>query len=145
VHRAAATGTGLVLGFEDDLLARQVLRQGAAVDTALPPARRWQRRVVLLVHRFGLGDRLLDILERQLQLVGMSDLLRAPTEERALQLLEDRPQALVLVGEPLRPGMFCQEQRLEGRHVVRQRARAGGAQRVAHGGSGTRRTGSATS
>ena len=107
-------------------------------------ARRLQRRIALLLLRLGLGDRLLDILERQLQLVARHGLLRAPAEQGALQLPEDRPQPLVLVGEPLRPRALDLEQRLQGRHVIGQRSRASGAQRVAHGGSGPRRAGLAT-
>jgi hypothetical protein len=37
----------------------------------------------ILLRRRGLGDRLLNILERQLQLIGMSGLLRASAEQRA--------------------------------------------------------------
>ena len=53
------------------------------------------RRVLLVVVGLVAGNRLLDILERQKQLLGI-ELLRTPAELRALQLAQQMPQAIVL-------------------------------------------------
>ena len=46
------------------------------------------------------GDRLFEILQRQVELVGI-ELLRAPAELHALQLAEQVAQPVVLAGEPV--------------------------------------------
>jgi hypothetical protein len=96
VHRAATAGTGLVAGLDDDLFARQMLGQSAAVATTLPDARRFERRVGPFLIRLALGQGLLEVLEGQLELIGMGRPLRAPPEQGPLQLFDDRPQVLVL-------------------------------------------------
>ena len=108
VQRAAAARAGRARGLDHHLVPRQVLGQRPAIDTALLPARRLQRRVALLRRGLALGQRLLDVLERQLQLIGIGGLLGAPPEQGPLQLLDDRAQLLVVPGElgrrsPARP------------------------------------------
>ena len=105
-------------GLDHDLFARQVLGQRAAIDTPLLPARRLQRRVGLLFLHLGFGERLLEVLEGQLQLIGMDRLLGAPAEQGPLQLLDERPQLLVVPGQLGRRRAFGQEQSLERRHVI---------------------------
>ena len=99
--------------------------QRAAIDTPLLPARRLQRRVGLLVLRLALGQRLLEVLEGQLQLIGIDGLLGAPPEQGPLQLLDDRAQLLVVPGEPGRARAFGQQQSLQRRHVGGQRGSCG--------------------
>ena len=100
VQRAATARAGRARGLDHHLVPRQVLGQRAAIDTALLPARRLQRRVALLRRGLALGQRLLEVLERELQLIGIGGLLGAPPEQRPLQLLDDRAQLLVVPGEP---------------------------------------------
>jgi len=139
VQGAATAGTGLFGRLDHDLFARQVLGQRAAIDTPLLAARRFQRRVGLLFLPLALGERLLEVLQRELQLIGMGGLLGAPPEQGPLQLFDDRPQLLVVPSEPGRRRAFGQQQRLERRHVVGQRGGCGGIRRRAHGGSGSHR------
>jgi hypothetical protein len=54
-------------------------------------ARRFQRRVAGLRRGLALRQRLFEVLERQLQLIGIGRLLGAPPEQGPLQLLDDRP------------------------------------------------------
>ena len=139
VQRAATAGTDLLGRLDHDLFARQVLGQRAAIDTPLLAARRFQRRVGLLVLHLGFGERLLDVLEGQLELIGIGRLLGAAPEQGPLQLLDDRPQLLVVPGQLGRARAFGQEQSLERRHVIGQRASCGGIRRTAHGASGSHR------
>ena len=81
VQRAATAGTDLLGRLDHDLFAWQVLRQRAAIDTPLLAARRLQRRVGLLFLHLGFGERLLEVLEGQLQLIAMDRLLGAPAEQ----------------------------------------------------------------
>jgi hypothetical protein len=134
VHRTATAGTGLVAGLDHDLFARQMLGQSAAVATTLPGARRLERRIGPFRLRLPLGQRLLDVFEGQLELIGMGRLLRAPSEQGPLQLFDDRPQVLVLPGQLSRRRSFGQEQSFERRHVVGQRGGFGGIRRRAHRG-----------
>ena len=69
-------------------------RQGSAVDTAALAARRFQRRVVLLLISFLLGIGLLNLSESEPQLLGI-DLLRAAAESSVLKLFDDRAQPIV--------------------------------------------------
>ena len=107
MHRTARAGRAL--GLDHHLFARQVLGQRAAIDTTLLAARRLQRRVGLLGQGLALGQRLLDVLEGELQLIGIGRLLGAPSEQRPLQLLDDRPQPLVVPGELGRRCPFSQQ------------------------------------
>jgi hypothetical protein len=139
VHRAATAGTDLVAGLDHDLFARQMLGQSAPVATTLPGARRLERRIGPFLLRLPLGQRLLDVLEGQLQLIGMGRLLRSSPEQGPLQLFDDRPQVLVLPGQLGRRRSFGQEQRFERRHVVGQRGGFGGIRQGAHGESESHR------
>ena len=74
-------------------------RKRTAIDAALRGPHACRRRVLLVVFGFLGGDGLLDIFERQTQLIGI-ELLRAPAELRTLQLAEQMAQAIEL-GERL--------------------------------------------
>jgi hypothetical protein len=106
VHRAAAAGTRLALGLDDDLLARQILRQIATVAPA-----GWRRRGcagLSCLHRIrgGLGhaDRLFEVLQPELQLLGVA-LLRAPAVKRALKLPDQEAQLVDLRPARIRSGL----------------------------------------
>jgi hypothetical protein len=71
VHLGATPGTDLIVGLDDDLFARQVFRQSTAIDAALLGPRRSRQPVALLRLGLALGDRLFEVLEGQLQLIGM--------------------------------------------------------------------------
>ena len=53
----------------------------APVATTAPGARRFERRIGPFLLRLPLGQRLLDVLEGELELIGMGRLLRAPAEQ----------------------------------------------------------------
>jgi hypothetical protein len=110
--RTLAAGAALVSDIKDDVLARQVFGQGAAIDLALAPNGRLGRLFLRLAFRLRLagGDRLLDVLQHEGKLIGV-DLLRSRTEAMALKLLDDGDQALVL-------RVRGDEQRLEGACIV---------------------------
>ena len=97
VLEAAAARAGLVRDIDDDLFARQMRRQRAAID--LPPARRdlLASRVVLLRRGVSRRERLLHVLQRQRQLLGIEP-LGAAAEAMALQLPDDCRQPLELLG-----------------------------------------------
>ena len=59
---------------------------------------RLQRRIGLLLLGLGFGDRLFDILQREIELVGV-ELLRAPAELQALQLADQMAQPVILAGQ----------------------------------------------
>jgi hypothetical protein len=139
VHRAATAGTGLVAGLDDNLFARQMLGQSAAVATTLPGARCLERCIGLLRLGLARGQCLLDVFEGQQQLIGVGRLLGAPPEQGPLQLLDDRPQVLVLPSQLGRRRSFGQQQSLERRHIIGQRGGFGGIRRRAHGWSGSHR------
>lgn len=94
VHLGGATRTGLVGDVDHRLDPRQVRGQGSAVDLAARAGLSRRRCAV----RLGLdgGDALLDLLERQCQLVGIQP-LRAPAEAMALQFVDDCAQPISLV------------------------------------------------
>ena len=71
----------------------------SAIGAALFAARLCGDRVLLVVVGLVCGNGLLDIFERQTQLIGI-ELLRAPAELRTLQLAEQMAQAIEL-GERL--------------------------------------------
>ena len=100
MHRAAATRAGAIFGFNDDLDARQMLGQRAAAGPALLGAGPFQRQVGLLLLGSRLGDRLFEILQRQIELVGIEP-LRATAELQALQLPDQVAQPVVLPRKPV--------------------------------------------
>jgi len=99
VHRPAATGAGPVLGLDDYFNPRQMLRERAAAGSALLGTALPQPRVSPFLRGLGRGDRLLEILQRQAELIGIEP-LRVPAELQALQLADQLPQPVVLIGEP---------------------------------------------
>ena len=94
---AAATRAGFVLGFDADLLALEVRRQVAQRAGGRSPAaaRRFGTTGGGLLSRSGGGEVLLDVLQGQLELVGI-EALGLRSELSALKLLEDVVQALTL-------------------------------------------------
>jgi hypothetical protein len=133
-----------LVGLDDDLFAREMPGQCATIDMTLLCARRFQRRVRPFRLHLALGKRLLDVFERQLELIGMGRFLGASAEQGPLQLLDDRPQLLVLPGQLGGRGPFSQEQGLERRHVGRQQVALGRAGGIAHRPSESYRTSSVT-
>ena len=75
--------------------ARQMGRKRAAIGAARFAARLCSHRALLVLSGFVCGDGLLDIFERQKQLLGI-EFLRAPAELRTLKLPQEVPQAIVL-------------------------------------------------
>ena len=99
LHRAAAAGAGGVLGLDDDLDPRQMLGQRAAAGPARLGAGALQRRIGLLLLGLGFGDGLFEILQREIELVGI-ELLRAPAELQPLQLADQVAKTVILGGKP---------------------------------------------
>jgi hypothetical protein len=97
VQAAAAAGAALVLEVDQHLDPRQVRRQGTQVAPALGP--RWARGAAPrgrgLLCRLSLGNSLLEVLQAELQLVGVEP-FRAPAELAALQPPDQEPQLLDL-------------------------------------------------
>ena len=92
----AAAGAALVLDVDQDLDPRQVRRQGAQVASPNPGRPRGAvPRSRLLLRRLGCGRGLLEVLQAELELVGVEP-LRAPAELPALQLPDQEPQLLDL-------------------------------------------------
>ena len=58
---------------------------------------RLQRRIGLLLLGLGFGDRLFEILQREIELVGI-ELFRAPAELQPLQLADQVAQPVILAG-----------------------------------------------
>ena len=126
MHGRAAAGAVGVLGRDRHVDMRQMSGQRAAIAAALVGAHARARRVLLVLGRLSAGNSLLDIFDRELQLLGI-ELLRAAAELRALQLAQEVPQAIHLRqhlialgarrvtscdrGVPLRPR--CRDQRLQ--------------------------------
>ena len=96
VQGPAAAGAALVLDVDQDLDPRQVRRQGAQVASPNPGRPRGAvPRSHLLLRRLGCCRGLLEVLQAELQLVGVEP-LRAPAELPALQLPDQEPQLLDL-------------------------------------------------
>ncbi len=95
MHGRPATGTVRVFGLDRHIHARQMGGKRAAIGAALLGTRPCGHRVLLVVVGLVAGNGLLDILERQKQLLGI-ELLRTPAELRALQLAQQMPQAINL-------------------------------------------------
>ncbi len=132
----AAAGAGLVLDIDDDLFARQMQRQRAAID--LPLARcglAWLRPVILLRRSFGRRDHLLQVLERKGELIGIKP-LGAAAEAMPLQLLDNHHQPFDLAVRAIRfaacgsellsmPRPLGQQQSLQRIEIGRERIRSG--------------------
>jgi hypothetical protein len=96
VHLPGAARTGLVGDVDHRLDPRQMYGQGSAVDLAAR-AGLSRRRCAVGLSLDG-GDGLLDVLERQRQLVGIEP-LRAPAEAMALQFVDDGAQPIALTSD----------------------------------------------
>ena len=116
--KPVAAGAALVGEIDDDLLARQMFGQRAAIDLALAPDGRpgW----LALAFRLGLrgGDRLLDVLQHQSELVRI-DLLRSRAEAMTLKHLDDGDQTLVLVARG--DEQFLERPCIVGKRIRRRR------------------------
>jgi hypothetical protein len=77
------------------IVTRQIGGKRAAIGAALFAACPCGHWVLLVVGGLVAGNGLLDILERQKQLLGI-ELLRSPAELRTLQLAQEMPQAINL-------------------------------------------------
>ncbi len=129
MHRAVAARANRALGFDRDMDAGKMRRQRTAVDAPLLAlVRRLVGRVVLLLFLFGVavGERGLDILERQLHLIAIKP-LRPLAKLRTLELLQQMAELIVLLRQPtaLRNGdvaLACQlaHQRPQGIEIIRQ-------------------------
>ena len=105
------------------MLARQMGGKRAAIDAPLLGTGACSRRVSLVVIGFGGRDGLLDILERQSELVRI-ELLRTPAKLHTLQLIQEVLQAqilrqrLVTLGNRrIALGARCRKQRLQCRDI----------------------------
>jgi hypothetical protein len=92
MHRRAAAGAVGILWRNRHVDMRQMGRKCAAIGASLISALACTRKVLLVLGRLVAGDGLLDVLNRQLQLLGI-ELLRAAAELRALQLAQEMLQA----------------------------------------------------
>ena len=95
MHGRPAARTVGVFRRDRHIYARQMGGERAAIGAALVAARPGSHRILLVVGGLVAGNGLLDILERKKQLLGI-ELLRAPTELRALQLAQQMPEAIHL-------------------------------------------------
>jgi hypothetical protein len=74
---------------------RQVNRERTAINAALGGTGARGNRILLVVLGLAARNRLLDVLERQIELIRI-ELLRTPAELHALQLMQKVLQAVVL-------------------------------------------------
>jgi hypothetical protein len=96
VQGSTAAGTILVLDVDQGLNPRQVRRQGTQVASSNPGRPRGAAPCRhLLLRRHGRGHGLLEVLQAELQLVGVEP-LRAATEPPTLRLPDQEPQLLDL-------------------------------------------------
>ena len=115
VQCATAAGTVLGLDIDDELVARQVRRQGTAIAMgghSAPPSHRWRRGIC---RRPSFGGTLFRIHQDELQLIEV-ELLRTWPIAMAQPTLDQQPQ-LVVLGIRLRhhlPQHLLQDIRLVG-------------------------------
>ena len=112
-------GARLARWLDDDLLARQMGRKMAAIDFACLPARRCQRRVGLLHCGLSRGDRGLQVLEAEIELI-LAQPLRLPPEVIAPKLAQHVQQTFVLIGQQGLLAALGEKHRLQALDVVRQ-------------------------
>ena len=126
MHGRPTAGAIGVFRLDRHIHARQMGGQRAAIDAALFAARPGGHWIPLVVVGLAAGNGLLDVLERQKELLGI-ELLRPPAELRTLQLAQQMPQTiklgrrLVALGErgiTLRPRR--REERLQRFDIHRQ-------------------------
>jgi hypothetical protein len=94
VQRAATARARLAVGLDHHLLMRQMIEAFAAAGPALARAPGFERRIGLLVLGLGLGERGLELLEGERQLI-VGDALGLAAKMRAADLLDDRIQPRV--------------------------------------------------
>ena len=104
-HGRAATGAVAVVGLDRHMHPRQMAGKRATIDTALVGAGTRGHLVLFVVVGLVGRNHLLDVLERQTQLLGV-ELLRMAAKLRTLQLAQQVPQAVVL-----RQGMVALHER----------------------------------
>jgi hypothetical protein len=75
-----------------------MLGQRAAAGPARLSAGALECRIGLLLLGLGFGDRLFDIFQREIELVGI-ELFRAPAEPQPLQLTDQMAKTIILTGE----------------------------------------------
>ncbi|TWB36935.1 hypothetical protein FBZ91_1086 [Nitrospirillum viridazoti] len=104
VHGPLAARAGRALRRHHHLDARQVWRQRPPCLAALTGSPPLQRGIIHLRHRLGLSPGLLDVLQRQVELVGIKP-FRPRAELHALQLADEVAQPVVQALDPpaLRP------------------------------------------
>lgn len=78
-------------------------RQRSSVRPPHCSARHAQCRVLLFLSGLAVGDRLLDVLQSKLPLIGI-ELLRALAEQPPLECAQHLAQAIVLIGNPVALG-----------------------------------------
>jgi hypothetical protein len=118
--KPVAARAALVGEIDDDLLARQMFGQRAAIDLALAPDGRpgWLALAFRLGLRLAGGDRLLNVLQHERELVRI-DLLRSRAEAMALKHLDDGDQTLVLVARG--DEQFLERPCIVGKRIRRRR------------------------
>ena len=100
MHRSAAARAGGILRLDDDLDPRQVVGKRTACRATFLRTVAPQHRVGLLLFGLALRNRLLEIFQCQVELVGI-ELFRAPAEGQPLQLAKQLAQ-LRIPGEVAR-------------------------------------------
>ena len=95
MHGRSAAWAISVLGLDRHMHPRQVSRKRTAIDAALGGTSTCGNWILLVVLGLAARNRLLDILERQIELIRI-ELLRTPAELHALQLMQKVLQAVVL-------------------------------------------------
>jgi len=95
MHGGPAARAIGVSGLDRHMHARQVAGKRATIGTALIGAGARSNWVLFVVGSLGARNRLLDVLERQMQLV-LIELLRAAAELRPLQLAQKMSQAVIM-------------------------------------------------
>ncbi len=117
VERTAAAGAGLILDIHDLLDPFEMRRQRTAVGLAHPIAVRPSG--LRFGGDLGLGERRLDILETQLQLIGI-ELFGTAAEPVAPKRLEDRPQTFDFRTGTLELAGLFEDERAERVNIIRQ-------------------------
>jgi hypothetical protein len=95
MHRRVTAGAVGILGGNPHVDVRQMGRKCASIGASLVSALACARRVLLVLSRLVGGNGLLDVLDRQQQLLRI-ELLRAAAELRALQLPQEVAQPVHL-------------------------------------------------
>ncbi|EDP61133.1 hypothetical protein BAL199_26911 [alpha proteobacterium BAL199] len=132
LQRLAAAPTGPAIRLDHHLDPRQMPGQRPAVGAAPTRAFGLERRIAGVGLGTLLAELLLDVLQRQVQLLGVV-LLRAPAEQRPLERRHDRGQPHHLRAQLCPQATLGDQQRLQRRRVVRQFASLQDCGGVGHG------------